>query len=178
MKTALLLIVILLPLRAIAADSITITIPQPLEHTVIVDPAAHDWPFRFDTQELQLTQPVDGFDNPTEELKGLEFIAGADSALTQQMRIGSDPAPFTGGYWPIAELRTDRSPKGRVLATYTTTVEDVAQVIWSHRLTSLQTAALSGVTGITELSFPDGAGHYLVWYHIPTKVRPSVTHLN
>jgi len=118
---------------------------------------------------------IEQFVNETGSLRTLIIAAGAEYTFTQQMRIGDMPSPFNPDCWPTAELRTARSPQGTVLVTYTTTVDDADQAIWSHRLTSAQTLALSGVNGITEMSYPDGSCNFTVWYPVKTSVVPTVT---
>ena len=132
---------------------------------------------KWDGQAYEIAIPadVDRFDNQIAELRSLSMVAGAEFTFTQQMRIGEIPAPFAAGLWPTAEFRTARSPYGSVLVTYTTTIDDAEQAIWSNRLTAAQTAVLVGKTGVTELSFSDAEGIYTVRHRIPTTVLHHIT---
>lgn len=166
-----------------AAETITIVSPSTARTIQDFAPGAVDvtqtsnaaTANKWDALAYEFTLPPPGYDGVTEELRQLAMVAGASFVFGQQMRIGKTPAPFAAGQWPTAELRTARSPAGTLLMTYTTTIDDAALAIWSHRLTPGQTASLAGKSGITELSFSDFAGVYSVRYRIPTIVRYHVT---
>jgi hypothetical protein len=182
-----LLLISLICLYASAALAESITVIVPDDPTQYIEestsqlfgiPEQVDRPIlpNGDTVEIHLTNPnMDLYENVLEDMQKLVIQAGSDFHFPMQYRLGSDPYPFEGGFWPTAELRSAKSPAGVVLATYTLTVDDEAQVKWSFKLTSAQTAALSGKTGYTEIKFPYPVGVYLIFVRIPTEIKARVT---
>jgi hypothetical protein len=186
MIRAIFFIMLCLPVSAVAAEWITVTVLSDTEAAQIVTQQAAatsevnleapgtqadigPWGIRLDQPDLTT------YGNVLEDMQKLVMQAGSDFRFPMQYRLGSDPYPFEGGYWPTAELRSAKSPAGVVLATYTITVDDEAQVKWSLRLTAAQTAALSGMKGFTEIKFPYPVGVYHMFVRIPTEILPRVT---
>lgn len=127
---------------------------------------------RFPLDELE---PLMEFDSEVDNALSLVIVAGTDFVFLFQYRIGEMPVEFEPGKWPKASLRTEKSPKGRVLVPYTITIEDSARSIWAIRLTAAQTRLLPAQTALTEQSFADANGTYHVLNYIRTTIMPKVT---
>lgn len=170
------------------AETTTVIIATPEESTQQINSTAYSvyavTPMATDSPDLirditytQLQYSrMDNYSNRLDELQTVYIQAGADYRLEMQWRYGADPEPFPTGYWPTATLRSARSPAGRVIADYTITIDDEAQVKWSLKLSATQTGALSGKKGYTELRIPyTDTGGYAVFSSIPTVILPRVT---
>lgn len=181
----LLLLIWLLPASCLA-EEITVTvlnpgeaaqiIPQPTDGIADIGRESDELLNQLEDAGIELQYPeLNVYDKRLDELPKMYIQAGSDFTASMQYRAGDAPVAFPGGYWPIAELRTAKSPSGTVLGTYTITVDDVDMVKWSLKLSAAQTAALSGKKGITEMSLPYGDGTYYIFVRIPTEVLPRVS---
>ena len=115
------------------------------------------------------------FGNEVDNTLSLVIVAGTDFVFLFQYRVGETPEVFEPGKWPKAYLRSEKSPRGKVLLPYTITIENEAKSIWALRLTREQTRLLAAQSGITEQSYVDGDGTYQVLDYIRTTIVPKVT---
>lgn len=176
---------ILLTGSAFAGDTATLIIATPeeaaLQTTIYTTEEAALQTAQFDQPLVHINQPIDEltpelpFDSEVDNSLSFVIVAGTDFVFLFQYRIGETPVAFEPGKWPTASLRTEKSPRGRVLSPYTITIEDAARSIWAIRLTAAQTRLLAAQSGITEQSFADINGTYHVLNYIRTTIIPKVT---